>query len=98
MITLEIVAQFRDRMHLDEFEDNNLQSILEASYDDLRAICGDYELTNNRFKELVFERSRYVYNDALEYFPEKFLTQINNLIIDKALEVPNIGGEENAKI
>ncbi|WKT75582.1 hypothetical protein [Lysinibacillus fusiformis] len=93
MITPEIVAQFRGRMHLDEFEDNNIQSILEASYEDLRAICGDYDLTNNRFKELIFERSRYVYNDALEYFHKNFLTQINNLIIAKALEETSTGGE-----
>lgn len=72
-------------MHLGNFEDDNLKSILTASYEDLKEICGDYKLTNETFKELVFERSRYVYNDALEYFEENFLTRINTLSMRKVL-------------
>ena len=86
MITQEIVEEFKNRMHLDDEEDGNLKRILEASYDDLRRICGNYELIDNRFRELVYERSRYVYNDALEYFHTNFIIQINNLSLDKALE------------
>ncbi|WP_026021230.1 hypothetical protein [Paenibacillus senegalensis] len=85
-ITPQIVAEFMARMHLDDEEDGNLERILKASYSDLRRICGDYELADEVFKELVFERSRYAYNDALEYFYTNFLTQINNLNISKALE------------
>lgn len=84
-ITPQIVEEFMLRMHLDYDEDGNLERILKASYADLRRICGDYELTEEVFKELVFERSRYVYNDALEYFYDNFLTQINNLMIAKAI-------------
>ncbi|MGN7308594.1 MULTISPECIES: hypothetical protein [Bacillales] len=73
-------------MHLDDEEDGNLLRILKASNDDLVRVCGDYDIqTHEVFKELVFERSRYVYNDALEYFNINFLTQINNLMLDKAL-------------
>lgn len=86
MITEAIVNEFMTRMRLDDTEDGNLQRILQASYDDLRRICGDYELTDSTFKELVFERSRYAYNDALEYFHTNFLTQINNLMLAKAME------------
>lgn len=85
-ITPTIVKEFMTRMHLDCDEGGNLQRILQASYDDLRRICGEYTLTNSTFKELVFERSRYVYNDALEYFHTNFLTQINNLMLAKAIE------------
>lgn len=86
VITPEIVAAFKDRMHLSDDEDANIKSILEASVDDLRAMCGDYDIhTNKRFKELVFERSRYVYNDALEYFEANFLTRILALSLDHAL-------------
>lgn len=90
-ITPKIVEEFTLRMHLDFDEDGNLERILQASYDDLRRICGDYEITNEVFKELVFERSRYAYNDAIEYFYNNFLTQINNLMLAKALE-----GEDDA--
>lgn len=86
-ITTEILQEFKERMHLDGDEDSNLLRILKASTEDLVRICGDYDINNHEvFKELVFERSRYVYNDALEYFYTNFLTQINNLSINKALE------------
>ncbi len=98
VITQEIVEEFKNRMHLDDDEDGNLKLILESSYDDLRSICGEYELTDKRFKELVYERSRYVYNDALEYFHTNFLTQINNLSIDKALESIVVEGDTDATI
>lgn len=98
VITPEILEEFKNRMKLDDGEDENLTSILQASYDDLRAVCGNYELNDSRFKELVFERSRYVYNDALEYFHENFLTQINNLSVSKALESISVEGDADATI
>lgn len=86
VITQEIVEEFMLRMHLDDDEDGNLKNILEASYYDLLDKCGNYDIYDKRFKELVFERSRYVYNDALEYFDTNFLSQINSLAIKKAIE------------
>ncbi|WP_051428166.1 hypothetical protein [Bacillus sp. J33] len=86
-ITDEILTEFKERMHLGNHEDSNLRRILSASVKALRRSCGDYDLViDEEFKELVFERSRYVYNDALEYFETNFLSQINGLAIDKALE------------
>ncbi|MNP65635.1 hypothetical protein D3C76_1612410 [compost metagenome] len=82
------------RMHLDYDEGGNLQRILQASHDDLRRICGDYTIEDSTFKELVFERSRYAYNDALEYFHGNFLTQINNLMLSKVLEGEEEDGTE----
>lgn len=86
MITDEIVQEFKDKMHLGDFEDDNLKSILSASVDVLKRVCGQYDMEDRAFKELVFERSRYVYNDALEYFEDNFLHRINSLAIDKVLE------------
>jgi hypothetical protein len=86
-ITDEILKQFKERMHLGDHEDENLSRILSASNMALRKVCGDYDIyTDETFKELVFERSRYVYNDALEYFSTNFLTEITGLSLDKALE------------
>ncbi|MCU5342843.1 hypothetical protein OCA10_27310 [Bacillus cereus] len=82
-----IIQEFKERMHLGDEEDDNLKRILSTSNKALLRVCGDYDLNNDEeFKELVFERSRYVYNDALEYFDKNFLSQINSLGIDKALE------------
>ncbi len=86
-ISPEILLQFKERMHLGDHEDDNLKRILSASNKALIRSCGNYDInTEETFKELVFERSRYVYNDALEYFNTNFLSEINSLGVAKALE------------
>lgn len=87
MITPEILMEFKMRMHLEGNEDANLTRILISSEKELIRVCGDYDIQLDEvFKELVFERSRYAYNDALEYFTKNFLTEINSLGMEKALE------------
>jgi hypothetical protein len=94
VISNEILQQFKDRMRLDDDEDDNLRRILFASNKALIKDCGLYDINKDEtFKELVFERSRYVYNDALEYFSENFLTEINSFGIQKALEEIKLDGE-----
>lgn len=73
-------------MHLEGDEDANLTRILTTSTKALIGMCGEYNIeTDEVFKELVFERARYVYNDAAEYFKKNFLTEINNLAMTNAL-------------
>ncbi|UIJ67561.1 hypothetical protein LW858_04710 [Bacillus cereus] len=94
VISNEILQQFKDRMHLGDEEDDNLKRILSTSNKALLRVCGNYDLNKDEeFKELVFERSRYVYNDALEYFDKNFLSQINSLGVDKALEEIKLDGD-----
>lgn len=94
VISNEILRQFKERMHLGDEEDDNLKRILSTSNKALLRVCGNYDLNKDEeFKELVFERSRYVYNDALEYFDKNFLSQINSLGIDKALEEIKLDGD-----
>ncbi|PGC94607.1 hypothetical protein [Bacillus toyonensis] len=94
VISNEILQQFKDRMRLGDDEDDNLRRILFASNKALIKDCGSYDINKDEtFKELVFERSRYVYNDALEYFAENFLTEINSFGIQKALEEIKSGGD-----
>ncbi|WP_226639761.1 hypothetical protein [Priestia flexa] len=89
--------EFKERNRLGNHEDANLTRILSASVTALKRVCGDYDIEDEEFKELVFERSRYVYNDALEYFNDNFLTEINSLSVDKVLETMTLeDGEENA--
>ena len=98
-ITDEILNEFKERMHLGDNEDKNLRRILSASNKVLLRACGDYDIaTDESFKELVFERSRYVYNDALEYFNTNFLSEINSLAVDKALEEIVLEGDINATV
>ncbi|WIG37339.1 hypothetical protein [Bacillus toyonensis] len=94
VIANEILQQFKDRMRLGDDEDDNLRRILFASNKALIKDCGSYDINKDEtFKELVFERSRYVYNDALEYFAENFLTEINSFGIQKALEEIKLEGD-----
>ncbi|MED1305477.1 hypothetical protein BK704_32170 [[Bacillus thuringiensis] serovar konkukian] len=94
VISNEILQQFKDRMHLGDDEDDNLRRILFASNKALIKDCGAYDINKDEtFKELVFERSRYVYNDALEYFTKNFLTEINSFGITKALEEIKLDGD-----
>lgn len=93
-ITDTILKEFKERMHLGNDEDENLRRILSASNKSLIKRCGSYDINaDETFKELVFERSRYVYNDALEFFNTNFLSEINNLAVDKALEEIVLDGE-----
>jgi hypothetical protein len=94
VISNEILQQFKDRMRLGDDEDDNLRRILFASNKALIKECGSYDINEDEtFKELVFERSRYVYNDALEYFKTNFLTEINSFGIEKALEEIKLDGD-----
>ena len=64
-------------------EDENLKSILNMSYEDLKNRCGDFDIDEYlRGRELVFERSRYVYNDSLEFFEDNFLSEITSIGIE----------------
>ncbi|HIE6632279.1 hypothetical protein [Bacillus luti] len=92
-ITTEVLNQFKERMRLGDDEDENLMRILSVSNKALIKDCGSYDINEDEtFKELVFERSRYVYNDALEYFNKNFLTEINSFGIQKALEEIELDG------
>lgn len=95
-ITEELLAEFKERMKLSDDEDLNLTRILKASVEDLIDKCGAYDVhASERFKELVFERSRYAYNDAIEYFNDNFLSQITTLALSKALSTSSTV-EDNA--
>lgn len=80
-ITPKMLNEFKERMHISHSsEDDNLKRLLSFSIADLQDKCGPFDVEENeRAKELVFERTRYAYNDALEYFNDNFLSQITSL-------------------
>lgn len=88
IISDELLTEFKARMRITHNSENdNLKRILSFSAEDLLQKCGAFDLeTNERAKELVFERSRYVYNDALEFFDQNFLSAITSLGVSLALE------------
>lgn len=87
MITPDILEEFKERMHITHYsEDSNISRLLSFSCAYLKQVCGEFDLTNERAKELVFERTRFAYNDALEYFDDSFSSQIHSLGMEIALK------------
>ncbi|MFD2637694.1 hypothetical protein [Piscibacillus salipiscarius] len=83
-VTQEILEEFKERMHITHnSEDSNLQRLLSFSVHSLQRKCGPFDINEHEgAKELVFERTRYAYNDAIEYFEDNFLSEITSLGID----------------
>ena len=48
------------------------------SYSVLKRDYGEFDINTNEGKEFVFERTRYVYNEQLQYFLKNFSTELNN--------------------
>lgn len=104
MITPDILQQFKDRMHITHHaEDSNLQELLSFSVAYVKRICGDFllegeEMTDvdKQAKELVFERTRFAYNDALEYFEDSFSSEIHTLGFE--LSWKGVSGDETTTV
>lgn len=79
MITEEIIDQFKKRMRIyHESEDDSIKQMLESSFIVVKNLCGEFEIKDNaEGKELVFERTRYLYNDNVEFFEQNFLSRIH---------------------
>ncbi|MFJ7932310.1 phage gp6-like head-tail connector protein [Peribacillus sp. NPDC096448] len=84
-ISTNLLEEFKERMHISHTsEDDNLKRLLSFSISAIKSSCGEFDIngekdTDQRAKELIFERTRYAYNDALEYFDDNFLSQITSL-------------------
>lgn len=71
-------------MRISHDEDDNLQELLSSSIAYVKSRCGEFDIdgdteNDKAAKELVFERTRYSYNDAVEFFEDNFLSEITHL-------------------
>lgn len=84
MIEQKQVDEMKRRLKIPHsFEDEHIKSLLEQSYEDIKFRCQDFVMGENlRGTELVYERTRYSYNDTLEYFHENFLSQITSFALE----------------
>ncbi|MCI0372924.1 phage gp6-like head-tail connector protein [Lacticaseibacillus paracasei] len=75
-----LLTEFKARMSIyHSSEDDELKKMLQASYDAVNRMTGVSDINNVQFKELVIERTRYVYNDQVEFFEDNFLSTIIGL-------------------
>lgn len=93
------LTEFKNRMKLSDEEDDNLLEILNSSLAALKSMCGNYDVDKDvDFRSLVFERARYVYNDAVEYFSKNFSSEITRLSIMNALEEIEVTADEGEQV
>ncbi|MDS0178499.1 hypothetical protein KZA27_05095 [Staphylococcus capitis] len=78
MVTDKHVTEFKSRNRIFyDMENERIKNDLEMSYQDIQAKCGLFEMDESSLgRELVFERTRYVFNDKLEEFHNNFLSSI----------------------
>ncbi|MGD3158259.1 hypothetical protein [Staphylococcus cohnii] len=78
MITSEHVEEFKARNRIFyDMEDERIERDLEMSYEDIKRKCGNFSMKDISLgRELVYERTRYVFNDKLEEFHDNFLSSI----------------------
>ena len=90
MVTENLLKKFKDRIHIfHNGEDDNLKELLSFSISFVEEKCGEFDIdggenNDKRAIELVIERTRYAYNDALEYFEDNFLSEIISLSLEMA--------------
>lgn len=92
MITSTHVNEFKNRNRIFyDMEDERIKRDLEMSFEDIKSKCGSFSLDEYSLgRELVYERTRYVFNDKLEEFHNNFLSSIVQLQILN-MEVPEDG-------
>lgn len=94
MITSDHVEEFKNRNRIFyDIEDDRIESDLKMSYEDIKSKCGDFDMNNVIGRELVYERTRYVFNDKLEEFHNNFLSNIVQFQIEN-MEVSDNGTTE----
>jgi hypothetical protein len=72
----------------DEDIDKKLNSLIEQSKQAIKNLLDvDVNFDDEDIKELLFNRVRYAYNNALEYFESNFANEILRLQLQKGVEV-----------
>lgn len=88
MITSDHITEMKQRLKIyHQFEDDHIENLLEQSYEDLNKRCGGFEMEDSiTGRELVYERTRYAYNDSLEFFYDNFLGHITSFSLNNTLK------------
>ena len=91
---------FKQRMRInteDPDEIANLTDMLIASYTSILRLVGVKDASDPEVKELIIERSRYTYNDALDEFKENYKQNIRDVYLANQPEESEDGDDKIAK-
>lgn len=76
-------------------EDEFIKSILKSSYSFIKTKCGDFSMDDSpEGAELVYNRSRYAYNDSIEFFDQNFITMVISFGLKNNYSVGETDGTE----
>ena len=77
-----LLKLFKQRMRIGyDTDDENLKAILESSVSAIEKLTGSDDIYDPTIRELVIERSRYAYNDSLEFFYDNFINDLGTASI-----------------
>lgn len=91
---VDLLPIFKERMHIfHDSEDGNLKAIIDGSESEIKRMTGSDDLNIIGIRELILERSRYVYNDSVEFFEDNFQAQI--LGMSAVISETEVTGDES---
>lgn len=84
MLANDNLESFKERMLIfNDSRDDDIKRMLATSFQRIESLIGDYDENNNlKFIDLVFNRTRYDFNDQVEFFEDNF----QHVILDLSLE------------
>ena len=75
-----LLKSFKERMRIfHNAEDANLSRMLTSSEKAILDLTDSFDASDSRVEELILERSRYLYNDQVEFFYANFQGEILEL-------------------
>lgn len=75
-----LLGVFKERMKIfHDAEDANLSRMLTSSEKAILDLTDSFDASDSRVEELILERSRYLYNDQVEFFFANFQGEILEL-------------------
>ena len=75
-----LLGTFKERMKIfHDAEDANLSRMLTSSEKAILDLTDSFDTSDSRVEELILERSRYLYNDQVEFFFANFQGEILEL-------------------
>lgn len=75
-----LLGTFKERMKIfHDAEDANLSRMLTSSERAILDLTDSFDTSDSRVEELILERSRYLYNDQVEFFYANFQGEILEL-------------------
>lgn len=78
-----LLGTFKERMKIfHDAEDANLSRMLTSSEKAILDLTDSFDTSDSRVEELILERSRYLYNDQVEFFFANFQGEILELSLN----------------